>query len=140
MQIFRIRTKAYCLFTSCGPANTAGPAVWDACNASAQKGRRAGKQGRKGVAAPQTQRILLSGTHAMPVPEKTEVPVSRDAKELRPRKHSGSCCRGSMRCPCPKRPKCRLAGTQTTCGPANTAGPAVAEACNAHARKDRRAG
>ena len=41
--------------------------------------------------------------------------------------------------PVPKRPKCRLAGTQTSCVPANTAGPAVGVACDARARKDRSA-
>ena len=76
----------------------------------------------------------------MPVPEKTEGPVSRDTINLRPRKRHRACCRGSMRCPFPKRPKGREAGTQMTCGPANTAGPAVGEACDARARKDRRAG
>ena len=76
----------------------------------------------------------------MPVPEKTEGPVSRDANKLRQRKHGRSCCWVSMRCPCLKRPKGRLAGTQTNCGTANTAGPFVEEACDARARKERRAG
>ena len=34
-----------------------------------------------------------------------------------------------MRCPCPKGPKGRSAGTQTNCGTANTAGPVLGEAC-----------
>ena len=76
----------------------------------------------------------------MPVPEKTEEPVSRDTIDLRPSKHHRACCRESMQCPCPKRPKDLLAGTQTNCGPANTAWFVVGEACDARARKDRRAG
>ena len=74
------------------------------------------------------------------MPEKTKGPVCRDAIDLRPRKHRRAYSRGSMRCPCPKRPKGLLAGTQLNCGPSNTAGPVVREACDAHARKDRRAG
>ena len=80
------------------------------------------------------------GEHAMPVPEKTEGPVCKDAIDLRPRKHRRACGRGNRRCPCPKRPQGRLAGTQSTCVPANTAGPAVGKACESRARKDRRAG
>ena len=92
--------------TTCAPANTAGPAVVEACDARSLQ---------------------------------TEGPVSRDANDLRPRKHCRACCWGSMRCPCPKTPKGLLAGTRTTCVPTNTAGPVVGEACDAHARKDRRA-
>ena len=108
----------------------------------------------------------------MPVPGKTEGPVSRNANDLRLRKHRRANYWGIMRCLCPKRPKGRFAGaqmtlvsantagpvvgksmrcpfpkspkglsagTQTTCVHANAAGPAVGEACDARARKDRRA-
>ena len=91
------------------------------------KGRLAGTQRSCGPA--NTARPVF-GKHAMPVPEKTEVPVSRDANELRSRKHRRACCRGSMRCACPKRQKCHYAGTQRSCGPANTAGLVVGEACD----------
>ena len=91
------------------------------------------------TAEAQTPQGLLSGKHAMPVPEKNEGPVCRDAIDFRPCKHRRACCRGSMRCPCPKRPKGQLAEMQTNCGPANTAGPAVGEGCDARTRKDRRA-
>ena len=79
------------------------------------------------------------GKHAMPVPEKSEGPVGRDANALRALKHRRACCRGSMRCPCPKKSYGRFAGTQTTFVLANTAGPAVGDACDALARKDRSA-
>ena len=91
-------------------------AVGEACDVRARKDRRAGLQGRNRLASPQTSQCLLSGKHAMPVPEKIKGPVRRDANELGPRKLRRACCRGSMRCPCPKRPKGRLAGTQTNCG------------------------
>ena len=94
--------------TNCGPANTAGPAVGEACDARARKNRRAGEQGRKRIAAPQTPQGLLSGKHAMSVSENTEGPV--------------------------------FSGTQSTCVPALTAGPAVGEACDDRARKGPRAG
>ena len=45
-----------------------------------------------------------------------------------------------MRCPCPKRREGRLAGTQMTCVCANTTGPVGGAACDARARKDRKAG
>ncbi len=71
----------------------------------------------------------------MPVPEMTEGPVNRDANNLCLRKDRWACSLGSMRCLCPKSPKGLLAGTQTPCVVANTAGLAVGEACDALARK-----
>ena len=56
-------------------------------------------------AAPQRRQGLLPGKHAMCAPEKSEEPVGRDAIALRPHKHRRACCRGGMRCPCPKRTK-----------------------------------
>ena len=72
------------------------------------------------------------------VPEKIEGPVKKYAIYLQPCKHRRACCRRTMRCACPKRPKGRLAGTHTSCVPAYTAGPPFGEACDARARKDRR--
>ena len=51
-----------------------------------------------------------------------------------------ACSWGSLRCLCPKSPKGLLAGTQTPCVLANTAGLAVGEACDARARKNHMAG
>ena len=51
-----------------------------------------------------------------------------------------TCCHGSMRCANLKSPKGLLAGTQSSCDPANTAGPTLGEACDARDRKVRRAG
>ena len=55
------------------------PVVGEACDARARKDSRAGYQGHKRLASPQTPQGLLQGKHAIPVPEKTEVPVCRDA-------------------------------------------------------------
>ena len=43
----------------CGDGKSAGPAVWGASDARARKDRRAGLQGRKVIAAPQTPQSLL---------------------------------------------------------------------------------
>ena len=48
--------------------------------------------------------------------------------EVLPRKHHRACCLGSMRCAALLSPKGLLAGTQSSCGPAKTAGPVVGEA------------
>ena len=55
------------------------------------------------------------------------------------RKDRRACCQGSMRCAPLKSPKGLLAGTQSSCDPTNNAGPSLREACDARARKDRRA-
>ena len=60
--------------------------------------------------------------------------------EVQLRKDRRACCQGSMRCAPRKSPKGLLVGTQSSCDLANTAGPAVGEACDARAQKDRKAG
>ena len=90
--------------TSCGPANTAKPAIGVACDPRARKDQRAGLQGRKGVAAPQTPQGLLSGKHAMCGPGKFEGPVRRHEMGLRPSKLRKACCQKSIRCAAPESP------------------------------------
>ena len=50
-----------------------------------------------------------------------------------------ACCLGSMRCAALKSPKGLFAGTQSSCGPAHTAGPISREAYDVRPRKVRRA-
>ena len=126
--------------TTCVPANIAGPAVGEACNARARKDQRASLQGRKRLARRKHHRACCWGSMRCLCPKRTKGRFAGTQSTCVPANTAGPALWGSMRCPCPKRPKGLLAGTQTTCGHANTAGPAVGEASDACARKDRRTG
>ena len=151
----RISAAQTNVYQRCCSAKTAGLAVMEACDVRPSKDRRACWQGRKRIACPQTPQGQLLGEHTMPVPKKTEGPVSRDENELRQRKHRRACCRGGMRCLCPKdqkaglqgrkrfacpqTPQGLLSGKHTMTVPEKTEGPVSRDANELRHRKHHRA-